>query len=254
MISANNITFSYDSAPVLQNVSIQVEKEAFTAIIGPNGAGKSTLLKMLAGVLSFSDGSIELLGKNLVAYKRRELAKIIAYVAQHFESAFDFRVYDIVAMGRFPHQQMGKESATDRKIIQRVMAETDIWRFRERGVMELSGGERQRVVLASALAQEPQILLLDEPTTALDLKHQIEFYTILQRLNQSQRLTIVTVTHDINLAARYCKRLVAMKNGRLVAEGLPENMLNAALIEQIYETPIAISVHPFDGTPLVLPR
>ena len=189
----------------------------------------------------------------LTEFNRKSLARIIGFVAQEFKAAFNFTVYEIVLMGRYPYlSPFSNESESDRKIIKTVMEETDVWQFRERSFSDLSGGERQRVVLASALAQEPQILLLDEPTTALDIKHQVRFYEILKRLQAEKGITIVTVTHDINLAARFCSRLIAMKDGKIAADNTPQNILEKPLIESIYEVDVEIMPHPVDGKPMLV--
>ncbi len=254
MISLKDINFSYNGDQVLRELSFVVEEGEFLGIIGPNGAGKSTLLKLLNRVLLPQSGEICLQGKPLDDYSRRRLAQIIGFVPQQFSAAFRFSVQEIVLMGRFPHQSaFGWESETDIRIAEEAMTATDCYHLRERDFFSLSGGEQQRVVLASALAQQPQILLLDEPTTALDLKHQLHFFRILQDLQREKKMTILTVTHDVNLAARFCRRILALKDGRMVADGAVKTVLTKEIVQTIYETPVEIVAHPRDGLPVILP-
>ncbi len=253
MIEISRLNFDYPAQPLLRDINLSIPANGFVAIIGPNGAGKSTLLKLAAGLLAPQTGKIYILKKPLAAYSRRELAKIIGYVAQHFESVYSFSAEEVVRMGRHPFlAPFQRESAHDREVVRSAMANTEVWHLRQRLIHELSGGELQRVILASALAQEPRILLLDEPTTALDLKHQLTFYRILETLRREKGMTIVTVTHDVNLAIRFCERLVVMKDGAIVAEGAPGHIITPELIKQVYELDVEIIPHPKDGRPLLL--
>ncbi len=253
MIDIKQLNFAYQTTAILEDISLSIAEADFLGMIGPNGAGKSTLLKLVNGLLSPQSGDVLIHGIPVTNYPRKELAKSVGFVAQEFTTAFSFTAYEIVLMGRYPYlPPFRQERETDRSMIRKAMEETDVWHLGERQFGELSGGERQLVVLASALAQEPQILLLDEPTTALDLKHQIQFYRILQTLRQEKGITIVTVTHDINLAARFCERIVVMKEGRIVADGTPKKILQKSLMESVYEVEIEIIAHPHDGKPLLL--
>lgn len=253
MIHALDVSFSYGANPVLEHINISISETEFVGIIGPNGAGKSTLLKIISGILTPASGSVKLRGKVLAEYQRKDLARIIGFVGQEFKAAFNFSVYEIVLMGRYPYlSPFSNETQTDRDIISAAMNETDVWQFRDRKISDLSGGEKQRVVLASALAQEPEILLLDEPTTALDIKHQMRFYEILAKLQSEKSMTIGIVTHDINLAARFCKRLVVIKDGNIAADDSPSAILNRELMETIYEVPVEIMTHPGTGKPMLI--
>lgn len=252
MFRIENLSFAYSDKPVVDTVAFSVEDGEFVGIIGPNGAGKSTLLKMLDGILQPETGKIRLRNKPLHEYTRKQLAKLIGFVPQDFTTAFSYSVNDIVLMGRYPHlSAFSSESANDHQIVEKSMKSTDVWHFRNRQFGELSGGEKQRVVLASALAQEPQILLLDEPTSSLDIKYQQQFYSILQELQQGRGLTIVVVTHDINLAARYCQRLILLKEGRVVDDGVPEKVITKKMMESVYEVGVEVLSHPVDGKPLL---
>lgn len=252
MIEIENVSFSYIEDLVVKDVSGSVSDGEFVGIIGPNGAGKSTLLKLMDGILQPKQGSIRLQQKPLSEYNRKELAKSIGFVPQNFTTAFSYSVYHIVLMGRYPHlSAFSSEGLEDHRIVEECMKSTDVWKFRQRQFGELSGGEKQRVVLASALAQEPRILLLDEPTSSLDIKYQRQFYGILQELRRRRGMTIVVVTHDINLAARYCERLILLKRGEVVEDGAPHKVITKEMMESVYEVEVEILSHPVDGKPLL---
>jgi iron complex transport system ATP-binding protein len=255
MIQVKDINFGYHDDLVIRELSFSIEAGEFVGIIGPNGAGKSTLLKLLDRILRPRHGFIKLDGKLLDHFNRKELARLIGFVQQDFSSAFNFSALDIVLMGRFPYQKpFAFDSSEDIEIARRVMNLTNCDYLRHREFMTLSGGERQRVVLASALAQEPKILLLDEPTNALDLKHQLHFYEILKKLNHEQGITILTVTHDINLAAQFCQRIMVMKNGEILADGITTEVLNKTTLQNVYDTPLEIIQHPNSRLPVILPE
>ncbi len=252
MIEIQNLSFSYSEELVVKDVSFSVSDGEFVGIIGPNGAGKSTLLKLMDGILQPKKGDIFLQEKRHGDYTRKQLAKIIGFVPQNFTTAFSYSVSDIVLMGRFAHlSAFSSEGVVDHRIVEKSMQSTDVWHFRKRPFAELSGGEKQRAVLASALAQEPRILLLDEPTSSLDIKYQRQFYSILHELQQSKALTIIVVTHDINLAARYCQRLILLKKGEVVEDGSPQKVITKKIMESAYEVEVEILSHPIDGKPLL---
>ncbi|RMI13712.1 MAG: ABC transporter ATP-binding protein [Calditrichaeota bacterium] len=243
----------FPATPAVREIHLEIAEREFAAVIGPNGAGKSTLLKLMDGLIFPTKGTITLQKRALSAYPRRELARLIGYVGQSFRTTFDFTAEEIVQMGRYPFlSPLEREKPEDRQRIRQAMEATEVWQFRYRRMSELSGGEQQRVVLASALAQEASLLLLDEPTAALDLKHQVQFYEILHQLRQERNLTILIATHDVNLAVRYCRRLVVLKGGQIVADGPPEAILRRPLMESVYEVPVEIIPHPRDGKPLIL--
>src|SRR5437867_6548504 len=223
----HNLSFGYTSVPVLRDVSFDVASGEFVILLGPNGAGKSSLLKILAGLIQEHSGSAEFCGQPLARLRPVEIARRIAFVPQETHMVFPFTVQEIVMMGRLPHRAFGAflDSRMDTERTIEAMALTDTVMLSGKRFNEISGGERQRVVLASALAQDPEILLLDEPTVYLDLKHQIQFYDIVERLNDERRMTIITVTHDVNLAARYARRVIAVRDGALMADGSPDEVL-----------------------------
>ena len=243
----NNLDFGYTSTPVLRGVSTEFQSSEFVAIVGPNGAGKSTLLKIMAGLISGYRGSVQFSGKALSQWAARELAKHIAFVPQETHMAFPFTVGEIVMMGRLPHRARAVfDSPRDLERVREVMELTDTAALASKMFNQLSGGERQRVVLASALAQDPEVLLLDEPTVYLDLKHQLDFYEILARLNAQRGTTVIGVTHDVNLAARYARRMIAIRSGSLVADGPPDEVLTPQHLYDIFEITAAVLKRP-DG-------
>jgi len=255
MIRVENISFWYGEKSVLTGVRFGVNPGEIVAIIGPNGAGKSTLLKLLDGILLPREGEIFIAGESLVGKSRKSLARQIGFVPQHFSTAFDYTVREIVAMGRFPFSSMFSEPDREgSRAVREAMEATDVWPFRDRSLDTLSGGEKQRVVLASALAQEPQILLLDEPTAALDIRHQAHFLEILTSLSRSRRLTILLVTHDVNLASQFCDRIIVLKDGQICGDGPPDKIVRLDLMEEIYQTPVQVLKHPGDGKPVLFLR
>jgi len=250
-----NLQFSYTSKPVLRDISMTVGSGEFVAFIGPNGAGKSTLLKILAGVIRGYTGIAEFEGRMLSSFSANNLAKRVAFVPQETHMVFPFTVGEIVMMGRLPHRSVGNlfDTQKDTQRTRRAMELTDITSLSGRTFNELSGGERQRTVLASALAQDPQTLLLDEPTSHLDLKHQIQFYDILENLNRDRQMTVVTVTHDINLAARYAQRVIALRDGIIVADGSPNNVLTPEHLYDVFEITAAVFKRPDDRGNYIIP-
>lgn len=253
MIRFENVGFRYAEKPVLQEISLTVSEGEFVALIGPNGAGKSTLLKISDGILSPISGQVYFLNQPLRKYTRKELAKGIGYVPQHFSLAFDYSAHQICLMGRYPYlSPFSTESVEDLQAVRRAMEATEVWELRNRNFSQLSGGEQQRVILASALAQNPRLLILDEPTSALDIKHQLHFYQILRQLISQGNMAIVVATHDINLATHFCRRLIVLKEGRIIADGAPERVVQKALMESVYEVKVEILTHPQTGRPLLI--
>jgi iron complex transport system ATP-binding protein len=232
-----NLSFRYPASSrfELRNFNLSVEEGTLVGVLGPNGAGKSTLLKLMAGLLRPHEGEIFFQGRKLPNIPSRDRARKIAYVPQSLHFAFPLSVREIVEMGRHPHlgrfQTMGAE---DYRICDKALDLCDALEFRERSYEELSGGERQRVLLASALAQSPQTLLLDEPTLSLDLAHQQLLFGIVQKLHREEGLSVVVATHEINLAGRFMDRLLLMKDGGLVADGPPDKTLTPANIRKTH--------------------
>lgn len=249
-----DVDFRYGATPVLHDVSARIDKGDFVAIVGPNGAGKSTLLKLLAGILPSSGGSIDFEGRPIADFKVAQLAQQIAFVAQETHVVFPFTVDEMILMGRIPYRQgFVFDNADDSEFVDNAMEMTQTSGLAGKMFNELSGGERQRVVLASALAQTPAVLLLDEPTVYLDMKHQLHFYRILERLNAERNMTVIAVTHDLNLAARYSRRMIAMRDGAIVADGEPEEILTSETVYEIFEIQATILDRPGGGGKYVIP-
>ncbi len=236
----------------VDDVSLGIAAGRMTALLGPNGAGKTTLLRLMLGVLSPSRGTITFDGTKVDEWDRRSLARAVGVVAQG-ESDPLFSVREIVAMGRYPYLgPWQREGSDDRTAIVRAMERCDVAQFADRWVTTLSGGEQQRVRLARALAQEPNALVLDEPTTSLDIRHEMTTFELLRRL-RDEGVTVVLATHNLNLAARYADELVLMHQGRLIAHGPPSEVLTAATVEGAYQWPVEIASHA-GGAPQVVPR
>ncbi len=252
MIELRNITFGYGNRPLYDQLSLKILDGEFVGIIGPNGAGKTTLLKLMGGMMRPAAGEVWIHGRLLNRYSRMELARLLAFVPQEFHSLYDYTVEEIVLMGRYAYRRAFEPPGErDWRVAEQAMIRTEVGSLRRRRLSHISGGEKQRVVLASALAQEPRVLLLDEPTGALDLKHQIHFYRILREEQRRSGQTIVTVTHDVNLAVRFCERILVLKEGRIVADGPTETVIQQSVLETVYEIPLTIFPHPEDGKPLV---
>ncbi len=244
---------AYDGTEVLRGADLAIETGEIVGIIGPNGSGKSTLLRLLAGTLAPTRGRVSLLGREAHALRPRERARIVGVVQQHAPVTFAFSVWDVVAMGRHAHlgplQGLGPE---DRDAVRGAVAAADCTHLRDRLVTELSGGELQRVTIARALAQSPRALLLDEPTSHLDLNHQLETGVLLRRLNREQEMTVVWVSHDLNLAAEFCRRIVVLAEGRIVADGPPGEVITEALIADLYGVHVPVVPNPVSGRPQVV--
>jgi len=252
-ITVDDISFGYDpKTPVVRDVSLAVHGGEFLSLVGPNGSGKTTLLRLLDRIYIPQRGTI-LLGREPIAtLSRASIARRIAFVPQDNSVQFPFTVADIVLMGRAPHTRgMAFENSHDRDVARSMMELTDVAHLSGHLVTNLSGGERQRVFIARALAQEPEIILLDEPNAHLDIAHQIDVFRIIKGLNSSSGLTVVSVSHDLNLAAIYSDRIAMMVCGTLAATGTPEEVLTEARIADVFRTPVIVDRHPRRGTPRI---
>ena len=246
MLRAIDVSFSYenDGAPILDGVSLHAERGAIVGLLGPNGSGKTTLLRIASGMLKPRLGTVVLDGEPVSTLTRRRLAQRLAVVPQETYSTFDFTVLDIVLMGRYPHLGAFElEGPADLSIARDALAATGTEVLANRAFATLSGGEKQRVVIASALAQEADILLLDEPTASLDLGYQFEVASLLQRLNRERGTTMVVSTHDLNLAAALCGRVVLLKDGRVIAQGPTNEVLTEDNIRSLYGIDADVRFH-----------
>ena len=250
IISAENINFSYAAKLVMENISFAIDEAQIMAIIGPNGSGKTTLLKIINGTLFPDAGQMLIDGKETSRWSRKDIAQKVAIVPQETAVVFPFYAEEIVLMGRFPHLSNYRfEDKKDYRIVHEAMEKTDTLAFASRRFDELSAGERQRVLIARALAQEPKVLLLDESTVFLDLKHQAQFLALLRQLNTAQQLTVIFVTHDINLAAQHADRIILLYSGKIYAIGKPAEVITAANIKEVYDVDSLIDQNPQSGLP-----
>jgi iron complex transport system ATP-binding protein len=238
----------------LRGVTIDVPRGSLTGLLGPNGCGKTTLLKLLAGVIGPHAGRITLDGTPLGSIPRRRLAQRIAVVPQETHPAFDYTAMEMVLMGRHPHLGVfAVEGPADLGIAREALAATGTHHLADRGYMTLSGGEKQRVVIAAALAQSGDLLLLDEPTASLDLGYQLDIAALLARLNRERGVTLVLATHDLNLAASLCSELVLLRSGRVLAQGTTADVLTAENVRRLYQVEADVSFHPGAGHLTVVP-
>ncbi len=254
MLSAKSITAGYHHTPIVRDASLQVEPSEVVVLLGPNGSGKTTLLRTLARTLTPFEGARLLDGNPYDAYSPTEFARLVAYAPQETPAEMGFTVAELVMMGRYPHQKgFWGASRADRDAVAQAMAQTEIAALAERTISQLSGGERQRVNLARALAQQARYLLLDEPTTHLDLHHQTRLMEMLRQHAQRQGVGALLVLHDLNLAAQYADRIALMQAGRIVAQGAPDAVLQPELLESVYQTPVLRQMNPLTGRPLLFP-
>ncbi|MFS0912272.1 ABC transporter ATP-binding protein [Microbacterium sp. 179-I 3D2 NHS] len=253
-LSAEGVTLAYGDRTIIDGLDLTVAPGKITTIVGANGCGKSTLLRSLARLLSPSAGQVVLDGKSVHARPTKEVARILGLLPQSPIAPEGIAVADLVGRGRHPHQKvLARWSAHDYEVVADALDATGVTELADRSVDELSGGQRQRVWIAMALAQETDILLLDEPTTFLDVAHQIEVLDLLTDLSVSRGTTIVMVLHDLNMAARYADELVAMKDGRVHATGAPHDVITADIVEEVFGLPNQITTDPVSGKPMVTP-
>lgn len=254
ILSFKGVHTGYPGKEIIKGFTADIYQGDFVGLIGSNGTGKSTLLKCLSGLLPTTEGNITIEGKNNAGLKQRERSQLIAVVPQSFSIEYDFSVEEIVLMGRNPYlSYRNKESSKDYDIVEKAMLMTKTLQFKGRLFNELSGGEKQRVILARAIAQEPDILLLDEPTSALDIHHQIEVMELIKELNTQKGMTVVAVLHDLNLAARFCERLIMIQGGRVVADGTPAEVIVQDNLKKLYDMKMFIWNNRIFEKPEVIP-
>ncbi|MFD5452959.1 ABC transporter ATP-binding protein [Streptomyces sp. NPDC127100] len=253
-LSAENVTLAYDQRVIAEQLSVEIPDNSFTVIVGPNACGKSTLLRALSRMLKPARGRVLLDGSVIQSMPAKQVARTLGLLPQSSIAPDGITVGDLVGRGRYPHQGLLRQwSAEDERVIRESMAQTGITELADRYVDELSGGQRQRVWIAMALAQQTPLLLLDEPTTYLDIQHQIDVLDLCAELHETQGRTLVAVLHDLNHAARYATHLIALRGGEVIAEGAPNDIVTAELVEEVFGLRCQIIDDPETGTPLVVP-
>ncbi|MHC6628963.1 ABC transporter ATP-binding protein [Streptomyces globosus] len=253
-LSAQNVTLGYEQRVIAENLSVEIPDNSFTVIVGPNACGKSTLLRALSRMLKPSAGQVLLDGHAIGSLPAKKVAKTLGLLPQSSVAPDGITVFDLVSRGRYPHQGLLRQwSQEDERVVLESMASTGVAELADRTVDELSGGQRQRVWIAMALAQQTPLLLLDEPTTYLDIQHQIDVLDLCAELHENQGRTLVAVLHDLNHAARYATHLIALRGGKVIAQGPPAEVVTAELVERVFGLRCQIIDDPETGTPLVIP-
>ena len=254
-LAARDLQLAYGDHVVVDGLDLEILDGTVTAVIGPNGCGKSTVVKALGRLLPAKRGHVLLDGRRIDRTPTREVAKVLGVLPQAPVAPEGLTVGDLVARGRHPHQKWYRQwSSDDEEVVAEALAWTDMAEHAERRLDELSGGQRQRVWISMALAQGPEVLLLDEPTTFLDLAHQVDVLELVGRLHRERGRTVVMVLHDLNLAARYAERLIAMRDGVVMADGTPAEVLTPDLLREVFALEAAVTPDPTCGSPLVLPQ
>ncbi|MES9522734.1 ABC transporter ATP-binding protein [Streptomyces capoamus] len=253
-LSAENVTLAYDQRVIAEQLSVEIPDNSFTVIVGPNACGKSTLLRALSRMLRPSRGRVLLDGQAIQSMPAKQVARTLGLLPQSSVAPDGITVADLVGRGRYPHQGLLRQwSAQDERVVNESMRRTGVAELAERYVDELSGGQRQRVWIAMALAQQTPLLLLDEPTTYLDIQHQIDVLDLCAELHEEHGRTLVAVLHDLNHAARYATHLIALRGGTVIAEGAPNDIVTAELVEEVFGLRCQVIDDPETGTPLVVP-
>lgn len=245
-----NLKFAYNDKEILKNINLRFNTGYFYSVIGPNGSGKSTLLKNIAKIVSPEENSIMIDNKDITKMNKKDLSKIISVIPQEINIDYDFTVYDIVLMGRNPYKKFFQDFNTnDREIAQKYMKETNTWELRDKLITELSGGEKQRVIAARALAQEADIILLDEPTSHLDLQYQIEFLKIFRNLKKDK--IIIAVLHDLNLSSLFSDQIILINSGKIIDKGIPSEVISTKNIKDVYNLSVEINFN--NNCPSIIP-
>ncbi|WP_081756855.1 ABC transporter ATP-binding protein [Gorillibacterium massiliense] len=255
MIDVKKLSVVAGGTEILKNIAFNVPTGVFYGIIGPNGSGKSTLLRAISGLAPEMKGTVRVEDKPVHSYSRKKRAQLVAVLAQEGLEPVEFTVREVLEMSRFPYQNwLGREKGDSSRVIEAVMEKLSLAHLADRGIASLSGGERQRVALGRAMVQSPRLLLLDEPTTFLDIGHQVQMMDYVRKWQRESNLTAVAVLHDLNLAAQYCDRILVLHEGKVVHIGTPEETMREELIERVYGTRPTILPHPETGSPQLLLR
>lgn len=251
-LKASSLQIGYGDHVVVEDMDVEIQRGKITTIIGPNGSGKSTVLKAITRLIRYQKGSVMLGDQDILEMKPKELAKSIGVLPQIHTAPSDFRVKELVGYGRMPHQKMlAGKSAEDEQIIQWAMEVTGTWQFRDKSIYEISGGESQRVWIATVLAQKPEILFLDEPTTYLDISHQLETMQLVRKLNRETGIGVVMVLHDLPQALEVSDHIIVIKNGKKYSEGTPEAVITAQMMQDVYNVDCEIVHLPGRSKPLI---
>jgi iron complex transport system ATP-binding protein len=251
-INVKNLSHSFREHLVLKNISFQVPQRDFFIIIGPNGSGKTTLMKIICGILKPQNGELKILNRSIDQYHRKSLARTIAFVPQMLSADFPFTVFEMVLMGRSPYLGMlGLEQENDLEIANQAIAFTGLENLAHRKLDQLSGGEQQRVFIARAICQKPDIILLDEPTASLDLAYQVRIMDLMEQLKKDKGITVVMVSHDVNLAAMYADHLLLLHKGQVLCQGLPDEVITYQTLEAAYGCTLLVDESPLGKSPRV---
>jgi iron complex transport system ATP-binding protein len=256
-LQISQVYFSYLNGLVLHDINLSITAGEMVGLLGPNGSGKTTLIKLVSGILKPKQGEIRLDGSSLSRLSRKSVARSLAVVPQQFHIPFAFTAGEVAMLGRIPFlKAFAGESKDDRQFVSNALEWVGISELKERRFDELSGGERQKVILAMALAQQPRLLLLDEPIVHLDIAHQVEILELVKRLNVEQGLTVIGAMHDLNLAALYFDRLILLKEGRVWADGTPAQVLTEDILREVFAAPVTVEQHPTTGVPhiVIMPK
>lgn len=252
-LTVEDLSFAYDQKIILKDIQMTLEDGKFTGIIGPNGSGKTTMAKLMSRLLKPKDQGIYLDQRDINELKIIELAKEMSVVPQATQINYDLTVHEVVMMGRTPHlKRFQKLSKADEIIVEEVMHDTDTWQYKDRLIHQLSGGERQRVIIARALAQQPKILILDEPVTYLDIHHQLQIMTLIKSLSEKRQITIVMILHDLNYALKYCDHLILLSEGKVFQHGKPYEVITKEHIKEVYHIDAHIINHPETNQPMII--
>lgn len=254
LLETRNLHWSYGTQRVLDNINITINKNCFCGLIGPNGSGKTTLIKNISRILVPEKNTVYIYGKDICTYSAKDFSKLVAYVPQSTNVEFEFTALDVVLMGRSPYlKKFESESIYDMEIAREAMNLTNTWYLKDKSISKLSGGEKQRVVIARALCQNTEIIVLDEPVSHLDLQHQIELMRLLRQLCSEGKKTVIMSIHDLNLASEFCDDIILMHKGKVFESGKPQNIFESNKIKEVYCIDVMIEKNPITGKPHVIP-